>query len=132
MGISLISNPPYNLKWTVPDLAGFLPQYSGYEIPPASNANMAFVLSALNWIEDRAVLLLPNGVLSSGQKQEQTIRKQLILENLLLAVITLPADMFESTNIPTCLLVFDRNKDTKRICTIDLKDRCKEEVRDQR
>ena len=76
MGISLISNPPYNLKWTVPDLAGFLPQYSGYEIPPASNANMAFVLSALNWIEDRAVLLLPNGVLSSGQKQEQTIRKQ--------------------------------------------------------
>ena len=132
MGISLISNPPYNLKWTVPDLAGFLPQYSGYEIPPASNANMAFVLSALNWIEDRAVLLLPNGVLSSGQKQEQTIRKQLILENLLLAVITLPADMFESTNIPTCLLVFDRHKDTKRICMIELKDRCKKEVRDQR
>lgn len=113
-------------------MAGFLPQYSGYEIPPASNANMAFILSALNWIEDRAVLLLPNGVLSSGQKQEKIIRMQLILENLLLAVITLPADMFESTNIPTCLLIFDKNKDTKRICMIDLKDHCKEEVRDQR
>ena len=132
MGISLISNPPYNLKWAVPDLAGFLPQYAGYEIPPASNANMAFILSALNWIEDRAVILLPNGVLSSGQKQEQTIRKQLICENLLLAVITLPPDMFESTSIPTCLLVFDKHKDTKRICMIDLKDHCKEEVRDQR
>lgn len=132
MGISLISNPPYNLRWKVPDLVGFLPQYAGYEVPPESNANMAFILTALHWSDNRAVLLLPNGVLSSGQKQERTIRKQLIRENLLLAVITLPADMFESTSIPTCLLVFDKHKDTKRICMIDLKDHCAEEVRDQR
>lgn len=109
MGTSLISNPPYNMRWTPPALAGFLPQYTGYEIPPASNANMAFILSALNRIEDRAVILLPNSVLSSGQKQEQTIRQQLIRQNLLLAVISLPANMFESTNIPTCLLVFDKH-----------------------
>lgn len=132
MGISLISNPPYNLRWKVPDLVGFLPQYAGYEVPPESNANMAFVLTALHWSDNRAVLLLPNGVLSSGQKQELTIRKQLIHENLLLAVIALPSNMFESTSIPTCLLVFDKHKDTRRICLIDLKDHCAEEVRDQR
>ena len=132
MGISLISNPPYNMRWKPPELARFLPQYMGYEIPPASNANMAFVLSAMNWIEDRAVILLPNGVLSSGQKQEKMIRQQLIGQNLLLAVISLPASMFESTNIPTCLLVFDKHKETRKIALIDLKDRCTEETRDQR
>lgn len=132
MGISLISNPPYNLRWKPPELAGFLPQYAGYEIPPESNANMAFILSALNWIEDRAVILLPNNVLSSDQKKEKTIRQQLISQNLLLAVITLPANMFESTSIPTCLLVFDKHKETRKIALIDLKDRCQEETRDQR
>lgn len=132
MGISLISNPPYNLRWKAPQLAGFLPQYAGYEIPPDSNANMAFILSALNWIEDRAVILLPNGVLTSNQKQEQSIRRQLISQNLLLAVISLPGDMFESTSIPTCLLVFDKHKETRRIAMIDLSDKCDEEVRDQR
>ena len=132
MGTSLISNPPYNMRWTPPALAGFLPQYMGYEIPPASNANMAFILSALNRIEDRAVILLPNSVLSSGQKQEQTIRQQLIRQNLLLAVISLPANMFESTGIPTCLLVFDKHKETRKVALIDMQDKCQEETRDQR
>jgi len=93
---------------------------------------MAFILSALNWIEDRAVILLPNNVLSSDQKKEKTIRQQLISQNLLLAVITLPANMFESTSIPTCLLVFDKHKETRKIALIDLKDKCQEETRDQR
>lgn len=132
LGISLISNPPYNLRWNVPELAGFLPQYMGYEIPPAANANMAFVLSALNWAEDRAVILLPNNVLSSEQKQEKVIRQQLISQNLLLAVISLPPNMFESTNIPTCLLVFDKRKETQKVAMIDFGNRCREEIRDQR
>lgn len=132
MGVSLISNPPYNMRWKVPQLAGFLPQYAGYTIPPDSNANMAFVLSALSWIDNRAVVLLPNNVLSSSQKQEQSIRQELIRQNLLLAVITLPGDMFESTSIPTCLLIFDKHKETRRIAMIDLSDKCEEEVRDQR
>jgi hypothetical protein len=93
---------------------------------------MAFILSALNWIEDRAVILLPSGVLASNQKQEQSIRRQLISQNLLLAVISLPGDMFESTSIPTCLLVFDKHKETRRIAMIDLTDKCDEQVRDQR
>ena len=132
MGISLISNPPYNLRWKPPELAGFLPQYAGYEIPPESNANMAFILSALSLVDDRAVVLLPNNVLSSDQKKEKAIRQQLISQNFLLAVITLPANMFESTSIPTCLLVFDKHKETRRIALIDLQAQCQEEIRYQR
>lgn len=132
MPISLISNPPYNMRWKPPALAGFIPQYMGYEIPPESNANMAFVLTALSKIEDKAVILLPNGVLASGNQKEAAIRRQLIDENLLLAVITLPGSMFESTSIPTCILMLDRNKTTRRICLIDLSEACVDEVRDQR
>lgn len=43
-----------------------------------------------------------------------------------------PGDMFESTSIPTCLLIFDKHKETRRIAMIDLSDKCEEEVRDQR
>ena len=92
---------------------------------------MAFILSALEWAENRAVILLPNGVLASSQKQERALREQLIRENLLLAVISLPGSMFESTNIPTCLLVFDKHKETRKIALIDLTDQCMNEIRDQ-
>lgn len=132
MDISVISNPPYNLRWKPPALAGFMPRYSGYSIPPAQNANYAFILSGLELTESRAVFLLPNGVLTSSVKAEQEIRQQLIQQNLLLAVILLPSNMFESTNIPTCLLVFDKHKDTRKIAMMDLKEHCKEEIRDQR
>lgn len=132
MGVSLISNPPYNLKWQHPQLAKFMHQYMGWEMPPEVNANYAFILSALEMVDDKAVILLPNGVLTSNNKSEVTIKKQLIKENLLSAVITLPGDMFESTNIPTCLLLFDKHKKTRQVAMIDLSDQCEEEVRHQR
>lgn len=129
---NLIANPPYNMRWEPPALAGFLAKYSGYTIPPKQNANYAFVLSGLELADSRAVFLLPNGVLSSSVKAEQEIRQQLISQNLLLAVISLPENMFESTSIPTCILVFDKHKQTRKIALIDLKDKCREEIRDQR
>lgn len=132
MGVSLLSNPPYNIKHKLPDLAMFMSRYMGWTLPPESNANYAFILSALDWIDERAAVLLPNGVATSSIKKERQIREELVKRNLLLAVIALPASMFESTSIPTCLLLFDKNKDTQKIAMIDLTDKCKEEVRDQR
>lgn len=131
MGISLISNPPYNMKHKLPELASFMPRYMGWTLPPESNANYAFILSGLEQIENRAVILLPNGVLSSSIKEERKLRETFVTENLLLAVITLPGSMFESTSIPTCLLVFDKKKQTRRIAMIDLSEKCEDEVREQ-
>lgn len=132
MGKSLISNPPYNLRWKHPSLMGFMNQYSGWQAPPESNANYAFVLTGLAKVTGRAVFLLPNSVLVSKDKAEIELKKQLIAENLLLAVITLPEKMFESTSIGTCLLVFDKHKDTRKIAMIDLRNHFVEETRDQR
>lgn len=131
MGTSLISNPPYNMQWTIPQLASFMPQYMGYAIPPKNNANYAFILTALNLIDDKAVFLLPNGVLASGTKEEQEIRRQLIAENVISAVIALPDSMFESTSIPVCIILFDRHKQTQKIEMIDMRQMFEVETRDQ-
>lgn len=131
LGTSLISNPPYNMRWEPPELAGFLPQYAGWPIPPRSNANFAFVLSGLNMIDEKAVFLLPNGVLTSGTVEEQEIRGQLVEDNLISAIIMLPDNMFVSTSIPTCLLVLDKHKQTTKIMMLDMREAYETETRDQ-
>ena len=78
------------------------------------------------------MFILPNNVLATERKQEKAIKQSLIRQNLLLAVVSLPGNMFESTSIPTCILVFDKHKTTRKTAMIDLRDKCLEEVRDQR
>jgi type I restriction-modification system DNA methylase subunit len=113
MGKSLVSNPPYNLKWDIPLFAQIQPRFSDFNVPPASNANFAFVLTGLDFIDDKMAILLPNGVLTTNVTEEKEIRKALIENNLLEAVILLPDKMFESTSIPTCILLFDKHKTTR-------------------
>ena len=83
-------------------------------------------------VDGKAVFLLPNSVINTSVKEEAQIRKELIKENVLLAVIALPGSMFESTSIPTVILVFDMHKATRKIALVDLTDLCEEETRDQR
>ena len=131
MGKSLITNPPYNMKWQLPAFAQTQERFTDYELPPESNSNYAFILTALNWIDDKAVLLLPNGVLSTNNAQEKIIREQLIKSDLLDAVITLPDNMFVSTTIGTCILLFNKHKKFDTVEMIDLRQSYKEEQRDQ-
>ena len=131
MGKSLISNPPYNMKWQLPIFAQTQERFTDYELPPESNSNYAFILTALNWIDDKAVLLLPNGVLSTNNVQEKMIKEQLIKGDLLDAVIALPDNMFVSTSIGTCILLFNKHKNNDTVEMIDLRQSYKEEQRDQ-
>jgi type I restriction-modification system DNA methylase subunit len=132
MGSSLVSNPPYNMPWKVPDLAGFMPQYTGYTIPPKQNANYAFILAGLQMADSKMAFLLPNSVLESNIREETDIRQQLVKDNLISAVIALPDSMFESTSIPTCIVLFDKRKETQRVEMIDLSEKYETEVRDQK
>ncbi len=125
-----ISNPPYNMKWNVPEDASDQRRFRAC-VPPASNANYAFVLSALE-DTDRCVFLLPGGVLSGGTKEEEEIRKHLVMCNYVEAVLLLPGNMFESTNIPTCILVLDKRRKTNLVEMIDLRRQCLKEEREQR
>jgi type I restriction-modification system DNA methylase subunit len=128
---SLISNPPYNMRWKHPALMHMMPQYLGWQEPPESNANFAFILAALPKITGKAVFLLPCGVLSTNNANERAIRKALIDDNLISAVLTLPDQMFESTSIPTCILVIEKERKTRKIEMIDMRNTFESEIRDQ-
>lgn len=124
-----ISNPPYNMKWQHPFFAQSQERFM-LGVPPQSNANYAFILTALSK-QDKAAFLLPNGVLTTDNEEEQAIKKNLIEKNYLEAVIALPDRMFESTSIPTSLLIFNK-KQTSNILMINADSLAKEEVREQR
>lgn len=126
---ALISNPPYNMKWEHPFFVQSQDRFV-YGVPPESNANYAFIQSALAET-DHCVLLLPNSVLSTNQADEKAIKQAIVEDNYLVAVIQLPDRMFESTSIPTCMLVFDKHKETQKILMIDLSDKAEQETRDQ-
>lgn len=131
MSLSLISNPPYNMKWKLPPFAQLQPRFCDCELPPESNANYAFILTAISLIDDKAVFLLPYGVLSTDNKQEKEIRKYLVDKNLIEAVITCPDKMFEATSIPTCIMVFNKKKETTHIAFLDMRKTYEVEQREQ-
>lgn len=103
-----VSNPPYNIKWQPP-----LPLENDIRfpvIPPAGNANYAFVFNCIARA-NKAVLILPMGVLT--QRNEYDIRKYLVDNDLIESIITLPNNMFECTSISTCIMVLNKNKANK-------------------
>lgn len=126
----VISNPPYNMKWQHPFFAQSQSRFD-LGLPPENNANFAFVLSALDHSE-KATFILPNAVLYTSNKDEFIVKKNLVDKNYLEAVISLPGNMFESTSIPTCILVFNKRKSHSYTQVIDLKGKETKEIRDQR
>jgi type I restriction enzyme M protein len=66
----------------------------------------------------KAGVIVPHGVLFRGGS-EGRIRQKIILENLLEAVIGLPANLFYGTNIPAAILIFNRGKKTTDVLFID-------------
>lgn len=127
---AVISNPPYNMKWQHPFFAVSQNRFC-LGLPPESNANFAFMLSALE-ASDRAVFLLPNSVLSTENRDEKIIKKNLVEANYIEAIVQLPDGMFESTSIPTTLVMLNKNKDTSSIFMIDLTAKADKEIREQR
>ena len=112
---AVISNPPYSLKWKPKRDERF----EGYDLAPAKAADYAFILDGLSRLTDagQAFYILPHGVLFRGASEEK-IRKQLIENNLIDAVIGLPEKLFLNTCIPVCVLVFNKSKQTDDILFI--------------
>lgn len=129
---SCISNPPYNMKWKLPPFAQLQPRFNDCELPPESNANYAFILTALERSKDRAAMILPCSVLQGGLKQEKYIRKYLIEGNYVEAVILCPDNMFESTGIATCILILDKHKQTATVEMVDMRKKFEIEIREQK
>lgn len=119
------------MKWEPPLLANFEERFSMTVLPPASNANYAFILTALEK-SDQSILVLPNGVLSTEQNEEKEIRKYLIESNFIDTVIQCPDKMFEATNIPVVILILNKIKRDEKVMFVDLTDQFEINVREQK
>ena len=105
---AVVANPPYSQNWNIKDVDREKDtRFKGYGVAPASKADYAFVLHGLYHLDKSGTMaiVLPHGVLFRGAS-EGKIRKNIIDNNLLDAVIGLPANLFYGTSIPTCVLVF--------------------------
>lgn len=118
----IVANPPFSLdQWGADEAKDDRwGRFSSYPLPPKGNGDYAFILHMIYSLapQGRMGVVLPHGVLFRGSS-EGKIRQQLIDENLLDAVIGLPANLFYGTSIPACILVFKRDRECKDILFID-------------
>ena len=116
---AVVSNPPYSQNWNPTDKEND-PRYSRYGVAPKSKADYAFLLHDLYHILPNGIMtiVLPHGVLFRGG-EEGTIRKNLIENNNIDAIIGLPANIFFGTGIPTIIMVLRQKRESTDVLIID-------------
>ncbi|MEX0997805.1 MAG: class I SAM-dependent DNA methyltransferase [Flavobacteriaceae bacterium] len=108
----VMANPPFNQKnWRADNELLDDPRWQGYEVPPKSNANYAWILNMASKLSENGVagFILANGALSGGGT-EYEIRKKLIENKLVEAILILPQNMFYTTNISVTIWILNKNK----------------------
>ena len=116
---AVVSNPPYSQAWNSSDKETD-PRYAGYGLAPKGKADYAFLLHDLYHIKPDGIMniVLPHGVLFRGGEEGQ-IRKNLIENNKIDAIIGLPANIFYGTGIPTIVMVLKQKRDNTDVLIID-------------
>lgn len=107
----IMANPPFNLKGWYNDNLKNDARWADYLTPPASNANYAWILHILSHLKKAdgvAGFLLANGALNDSDTLE--IRKKLIQNDKLEAIIVLPRELFITTDISVTLWILNQNK----------------------
>ena len=111
----ILANPPFNVKeWQGEQLRE--DKRWTYGIPPAGNANFAWVQHFLHHLTPRGIagFVLANGSMSSSTSGEGEIRKNIIEADLVDCIIALPGQLFRSTQIPACLWFLRRGRRARR------------------
>ena len=135
----VVANPPFSLdKWGADEAANDRFHRFWRGIPPQSKGDYAFISHMVETAladEGRVGVIVPHGVLFRGGT-EGKIRQQMIEENLLKAVIGLPANLFFGTGIPAAMLIFDKGKNIRDVLFIDagrdyMDDKNQNRLRDQ-
>lgn len=120
---AIVSNPPYSIKWDG-DANPLLindPRFSPAGVlAPKSKADLAFTMHMLTWLSTSGTAAIVNfpGVLYRGGA-EGKIRKYLVDNNYVDAVIQLPPDLFFGTTIATCIIVLKKSKKDNKTLFID-------------
>jgi type I restriction enzyme M protein len=120
---AIVSNPPYSTRWEGDANALLIndPRYAPAGVlAPKSRADLAFTMHILSWlaVNGTAAIVEFPGVLYRGGA-ELKIRKYLIDNNYVDAVIQLPPDLFFGTTIATCIVVLKKSKADNKTLFID-------------
>lgn len=113
----IMANPPFNQKdWRASDELIDDPRWRGYDVPPTSNANYAWILNMVSKLSENGVagFILANGALSGGG-EEYKIRRKLIENDLVEAIVILPRSMFYTTDISVTLWILNKNKKARTV-----------------
>ena len=116
---AVVSNPPYSQAWD-PSFKDSDPRYSRFGLAPKTKADFAFLLHDLYHLKPDGIMtiVLPHGVLFRGG-EEGEIRKQLIEQNHVDAIIGLPSNIFFGTGIPTVILVLKQKRQNTDVLIVD-------------
>lgn len=120
---AIVSNPPYSTKWEGKENAVLVndDRFSAAGVlAPASKADLAFTMHMLSWLAvdgTAAIVEFPGALYRGGA--EAKIRKYMVENDFVDAVIQLPSDLFFGTGIATCILVLKRNKKNPDVLFID-------------
>jgi type I restriction enzyme M protein len=120
---AIVSNPPYSIRWDgdANPLMINDPRFAPAGVlAPKSKADLAFTLHILSWlaVDGTAAIVEFPGVLYRGGA-EAKIRKYLVDNNYVDAVIQLPPDLFFGTTIATCIVVLKKSKSDNAVLFID-------------
>lgn len=111
---TVVSNPPFSLKkWGAEHAEADKYKRFWRGVPPKDKGDFAFITHMVETAKPktgRVAVIVPHGVLFRGGA-EGKIREQLLKENLIEAVIGLPAGLFQTTGIPVAILVIDRSRE---------------------
>ncbi len=116
---AVVSNPPYSQKWE-PEHKDNDARFSRFGLAPKSKADYAFLLHDLYHLKPDGILaiVLPHGVLFRGG-EEGTIRKELIENDHIDAIIGLPPNIFFGTGIPTVIIVLKQKRKNSDVLIVD-------------
>lgn len=120
--LGVVSVPPLNLRYDIRDVLN--PYFLKYGETPRSNANLLWVQLVIDHIKThgRGIVLLTNGSLTSSGA-EGNIRKAIIQDGWVEAIISLPRGLFANTSIPASIWVLSKEKQPKdEVLLIDLTD----------
>lgn len=110
----IVANPPFSLdKWGEKHLENDIYHRFDRGMPPASKGDYAFIshmVATAKPKSGRVAVIVPHGVLFRGSS-EGKIRQAFIEENILDAVIGLPANLFLNVGIPVAFLIFDKSRE---------------------
>lgn len=118
---AVLMNPPYSAKWSADTTFLDDSRFNRYgRLAPKSKADFAFLLHGYYHLKDSGTMaiVLPHGVLFRGAA-EGVIRKKLLEDGSIDAVIGMPANLFFGTSIPTTVIILKKNRTTRDVLFID-------------